>query len=174
MQRMDILIEALDTNERLVQMALNDLDDKLLNSSPKPDCNSIGWTLWHQTRTEDAIISLAKRAPQIWVDGGWHMKFAMEADPKNTGLLHTPEQVAAFKAPDVQTLTGYAAAVRASTKEFLNVASEADLSREVPSALTGQMKVSSFLARLIVDHFQHSGQICYLRGLFTGRGWLPF
>jgi hypothetical protein len=30
-----------------------------------------------------------------------------------------------------------------------------------------------FLGILLIDQFHHSGQIAYLRGYLTGKGWFP-
>src|SRR5215510_10935328 len=38
---------------------------------------------------------------------------------------------------------------------------------------TVSRKVGDLLGIVMIDHFQHSGQIAYLRGYLTGKGWFP-
>src|SRR5215470_2676290 len=49
----------------------------------------------------------------------------------------------------------------------------ADLERELPFPAGGTRKVGDFLGILMIDQFHHSGQIAYLRGYVTGKGWFP-
>ena len=69
-----------------IKGALNGLSDADLAKQPSAQCNSIGWTLWHGTRVEDGIIANISGKPQVWVEGGWHQKFGMAADPKVNGI----------------------------------------------------------------------------------------
>jgi hypothetical protein len=57
--------------------ALQGLSDADLLKRPSDQCNPIGWLLWHQTRTEDAILSLIGSLLQAWVADKWHEKFGM-------------------------------------------------------------------------------------------------
>jgi hypothetical protein len=70
-------------------------------------------------------------------------------------------------------LQGYAAAVREKTLAILQSLSAADLDRELPGPGGGTRKVGDMLGSVMIDHFQHSGQIAYLRGYLTGKGWFP-
>ena len=175
MQGMEIVVNALDSNNGLLQMALKDLGEEDLHRNPNKDSNHIAWLLWHQTRTEDNLIALCSSAPPLWGADGWHAKFGMDADPKISGLGEPIDQAVAFRAPSLATLMEYAAAVRAQTKTYLSKVTEADLNREAPSPRDGSMaKISHYLGIMLVDHIQHTGQIAYLRGLNDGFGWLPF
>jgi uncharacterized damage-inducible protein DinB len=167
-----ILANALTLNtDHLVNPALQGLSDADLTKRPTDQCNSIGWTLWHQTRVEDAILSNVSGRPQAWVEGQWYEKFSMAADT-GVGAGDSLEQVAAFK-PTLANLQGYAAAVREKTLAILQSLSAADLDRELPAPRGGTRKVGDSLGILMIDHFHHSGQIAYLRGYLTGKGWLP-
>src|SRR5438552_18957417 len=86
-----------------IKGALNGLSDADLAKQPSDQCNSIGWTLWHATRVEDGIIANISSKPQVWMEGSWHQKFGMEANPANLGIGDSLEQVAAFK-PTVANL----------------------------------------------------------------------
>ena len=78
----------------------------------------------------------------------------------------------AFK-PALANLQSYAEAVREKSLAVLKGLSPADLEREVPAPGGGTRKVGDYLGILMIDHFHHSGQIAYLRGYLTGKGWFP-
>jgi uncharacterized damage-inducible protein DinB len=167
-----VVANALTVNSGFIDQALNGLSDDDLLKRPNDQCNPIGWLLWHQTRVEDAITSNVGNRPQAWVDGGWHEKFGMPADPRNVGIGHTLEQVMELK-PTVDALKGYMAAVREKTLDILKSLSADDLERELPAPGGGTRKAGDFLGILMVDNFHHSGQVCYVRGYLTGKGWFP-
>lgn len=159
-----------DTNN-YVKPALKGLSDDDLTTQPNEHCNSIAWILWHQTRVEDGIIANISGKPQVWIEDRWYEKFHMEADPRYIGMGDSLEQVAAFRTSK-ETLLGYADAVRAHTLDVLHHLSATDLNREAATRV-GPRKVGEYLGILMMDHFQHSGQIAYLRGYCTGKGWVP-
>jgi uncharacterized damage-inducible protein DinB len=167
-----VVANALTVNSGFIEQALNGLSDDDLLKRPNDQCNPIGWLLWHQTRVEDAITSNVGNRPQAWVDGGWHDRFSMPADPGNIGIGHSLEQVMELK-PTVEALKGYMAAVREKTLDVLKSLSADDLERELPAPGGGTRKAGDFLGILMVDNFHHSGQVCYVRGYLTGKGWFP-
>ncbi|HSX82741.1 MAG TPA: DinB family protein, partial [Candidatus Saccharimonadia bacterium] len=129
-----------------IKGALNGLSDADLAKRPSDQCNSIGWTLWHATRVEDGIIGNISGKPQVWIEGGWHQKFDMPADPTKSGVGDSLEQVAAFK-PTVTNLQGYAEAVREKTLACLNTLTPADLDRDLPPPGGGDpRKVGAWLS----------------------------
>jgi uncharacterized damage-inducible protein DinB len=167
-----VVANALTVNAGFIQMALDGLSDESLMQRPNDQCNPIGWTLWHQTRVEDAILSNISGKPQAWVEGGWSDKFDASADPGDIGIGHSLEQVMALK-PTIEALKGYMAAVREKTLESLKALTPADLERELPTPDGGTRKVGDYLGIVMIDNFHHSGQVCYLRGYLTGKGWFP-
>ncbi|MEE9275356.1 MAG: DinB family protein [bacterium] len=172
MEAADVITKSLEMNSWTVRKALEDLSDADLLKRPNADSNPIGWLLWHLTRVEDGVIARITGAPQVWMEGKWHERFGMEADPQNSGLGHTLEQVTALK-PGKEALLGYAAAVREKTTACLENITSAELDREIEDVIGGAIRVGELLGRLTVDHFHHGGQICYLRGYITGWGWFP-
>jgi hypothetical protein len=68
-------------------------------------------------------------------------------------------------------LLGYLDAVREKSLAVLKSLSAEDLDREVPAPGGGTRKIGDFLGTIMVDNFHHSGQIAYLRGYLTGKGW---
>lgn len=156
-----------------IKGALNGLSDDALSQRPSDQCNSIGWTLWHATRVEDGIIANISGKPQTWIADGWHQKFGMDANPAQSGIGDSLETVAAFKC-SVATLQGYAEAVREKTLACLNTLTPADLDRDLaPPAGGDPRKVGAWLSVILLDHLHHSGQVCYIRGYLTGKGWFP-
>jgi hypothetical protein len=98
-----ILGAVFGANTGVMRMALDGLTDEDLTKRPSDQTNPIGWLLWHNARVEDGVISSLMDEPQVWISGGWHAKFGMEAEPQNMGVGHTPDQVAALK-PTLETL----------------------------------------------------------------------
>lgn len=167
-----IIANALTLNtENFVKGALNGLSDDDLAKQPNDQCNSIGWTLWHQTRVEDGILSNLTGKPQAWTEGKWHEKFGMDANA-GLGMGDSMETVAAFK-PTKDALLGYVDAVREKTLAGLKELNPADLDRDFPTPDGGTRKGGDWLGILMIDHFHHSGQIAYIRGYLTGKGWFP-
>ena len=167
-----IIANALTLNtENFVKGALNGLSDDDLAKQPNDQCNSIGWTLWHQTRVEDGILSNLTGKPQAWTEGKWHEKFGMDANA-GLGMGDSLETVAAFK-PTKDALLGYVDAVREKTLARLKELNPADLDRDFPTPDGGTRKGGDWLGILMIDHFHHSGQIAYIRGYLTGKGWFP-
>jgi len=168
----EMVANALTLNANFINKALNEFSDDDLMQRPNDQCNPMGWTLWHQFRVEDNIIATLSNSRQIWIDGGWHAKFDMEADPAQLGMGSSMDQVMALK-PTVENLKGYSAAVREKTLAYLKTLSPADLDRDIPAPDGSTRKAGDFLGILMLDHFHHSGQVCYLGGYLSGAGWFP-
>ncbi|OGL62393.1 MAG: hypothetical protein A3J27_10120 [Candidatus Tectomicrobia bacterium RIFCSPLOWO2_12_FULL_69_37] len=174
MNAADLIAKTLEINTNLVHMALDGLTDEELWKQPNADSNPIGWLLWHMTRAEDDLLSRAGGRPQVWAEGRWHQKIKPPAGPEDSGGGNTMDQVRAFRAKK-EDLLGYAQAVRKNTLAVLPAIPPSALDQKVenPPAPVVQ-KVGDFFAILLLDYAHHAGQICYLRGWFKGRGWLPF
>lgn len=173
MQLADLISTALDLDHGFVQGALDGLSADELAKSPDPQSNNVGWLVWHKMRTEDAIVSRLGGKDQVFTAGSWHTKLGRGADAQITGRGEPVEQAVAFRVADPQALKDYCAAVRARTKEFLAGLSEADVNKEMPHPRGGQTTALFYLAILLVDGLQHSGQASYLRGHLRGFGWAP-
>jgi hypothetical protein len=52
--------------ERDVTAVLDGIDPLLLDASAEPGTNSIGWLVWHLTRSHDRNGSELLGAPQLW------------------------------------------------------------------------------------------------------------
>ena len=155
----------------VLQRALDGLTQEELDRRPDPDCNSIGWLAWHLTRVQDDHIADLEGEEQLWIRDGWCDRFGRPTDPSDVGWGHTPEQVAAFRSPDAETLLAYHGAVSERTKQFFATLSEADLDRELNEPRYQPLPtVGVRIISVMSDNLQHAGQAAYLRGLFRGKG----
>jgi hypothetical protein len=173
--KMNLKQFALDINARYykeLEKTISGLTREQLNYQPKTESNSIGWLIWHATRSQDRMNADLFGEDQLWVSGQWYLKFNRLPDQNDTGYGHTPNQVANFKAPDTQTLLDYARAVHERTVLYITTRlNEKDLEREVFSpTLKVTMTVEQRILSTIND-FQHVGQAGYVRGLLKGIGW---
>jgi len=158
----------------VLEPALEGLTKEDLNWQPRPDCNSIGWLVWHLTRVQDGLIASLLGEEQLWIKGGWHTKFGRPPDANDSGYGHTPQDLAKFKSPDVKTLLGYHRAVLERSQRYFSTLSPADLDRELKEPPFLPPKVGLRLVIFLSDSLQHAGQVAYLRGLRQGKGWQKF
>jgi len=155
-----------------LEIVLEGLAAEDLNTLPNPDSNSIGWLVWHTTRSQDRMNADLFGEDHLWVSEKWHLKFNRPPNQKDTGIGHTSDQVAAFKVPDGKTLLDYYRAVSTRTQEYINAhLTDEDLNRQVWSPTLESM--GTVEGRLIscVYNFAHIGQAGYVRGLLKGKGW---
>ena len=167
MKWQDLIIEAYGRVLQALERALEGINQDALNQQPDPDCNSMGWLIWHLTRGQDAMISSLAQKEQIWINDGWYTKFNRLSDSRDTGFGHSSEDVAAFKSPDVETVLGYHRAVLEQTKDYLTNLPEPDLNREIIGRIP---TLGARLVAILSDNLQHAGQVAYLRGLLKPKG----
>lgn len=172
MNASDVFKLGLSRNNAIIALAIKDLSEDDIHDQPGESDNTIAWMIWHQTRYEDNSIAVMSGGEQVWTTGKWHEKFGMPPDPENNGVGHKPDQVRSFRAAK-DDLLAYMAAVRPQTKSYLGGLSETDLDRTLTNIFGEALTVGEWLTRLLGDHTQHAGQICYLRGHLKGYGWFP-
>ena len=107
MEWQDLLIDGYGRIFGVLKHVLKGLKEEDLSWQPHPDCNTIGWLLWHLTRVQDGHIADLMGEEQLWTKEGWHAKFNRAADPEDSGFGYSPEQVAAFRVPEIQSLLDY-------------------------------------------------------------------
>ena len=174
MEPKDLVVDALGRVQETLQRVLDGLTMEQLLHRPSNDTNSIAWLAWHLTRVQDHHMSDLAGRPQAWVSEGWHAKFNMPPEPLNTGTGHTPEQVAALRPPDGETLLAYYDAVYERSKAYLETVTPADLDVVLNEPQYQPMPtVGVRLVSVVNDATQHSGQAAYLKGLIKGKGWAP-
>ncbi len=144
-----------------------------LNLQPTSDSNSIGWLAWHLTRSHDRNMSELVGKEQLWIEEKWYLQFGRAADPKETGVGHTPEQARAFVSPSREVIMAYHAAIMARITKYIEEnLTEVELDRNTYSPTLDN--VASAMRRItgvIQQGFLHVGQAGYVRGLVKGNGW---
>lgn len=169
----DLIWDGYSRSIELLEKALSSLTVEDLNWQPKPDCNSLGWTVWHLSRGQDAEISGLMEDEQLWIKDKWYKKFNRPLDANDTGFGHTPEQVKAFKSPPAETLLDYHRAVLGKTKSYVYTLSKSELDKELNEPWFQPLPtVGIRLVSVMIDGAEHCGEIAYLRGLYKGYGWL--
>ena len=166
-----LIVNVFDNLSMVLGRTLDGLTQEELNRQPAHDSNSIGWLVWHILRGQDLGIAGLMGDEQLWIREGWHAKFGRAPEPMDFGLGHTPEDLAAFKSPDVKILLDYQKAVLEQTKRYLNNLSESELDRKLDHPVFPT--VGARIIAIISDNLQHAGQAGYVRGLIQGKGWMP-
>ena len=149
-----------------LEKQLSDLAPEAINRQPEPGSNSIGWIAWHIARAQDRHLSNVFAVEQLYITDGWYRKFGREADPKDSGTGHSPEQATAFNAPDAATLLDYHQVVIERCAGLIQSLSAADLDSppNYPGARPGS-SIGGWLGGMLGHSYQHLGEIGYLRGL---------
>ncbi|MDY6845403.1 MAG: DinB family protein [Thermodesulfobacteriota bacterium] len=175
MEWYDLLEDSYARVPEVLERVLEGLTEDDLNWQPRSDCNSIGWLVWHLTRQQDAQIASLMGGTQAWIEDGWHKKFNRPPDPHDMGFGHTPEDVAAFKSPDIQTFLDYNRAVMEYSKRYFCSLTQSDLDRTLDEPwFQPPPTVGVRLVSIMNDAVLHAGQAAYIRGLRHGKGWQKY
>ncbi len=170
-----LLIEGYGRIVPFLSHVLDGLPEDRLDWRPHPDANSIGWLAWHLIRQHDAQVAALMDEEQIWISGGFYLRFNRAADPGDIGFGQTPEQVAAFKSPGGSVFVEYADVVVQRSISFFKQLSEEDLDKELDEPqYTPLPTVGVRLVSILEDSQIHAGQAAYLRGLIEGYGWQKY
>ncbi|HEV8586912.1 MAG TPA: DinB family protein [Methylomirabilota bacterium] len=166
------LIESISTDLRRLHDALDKSLDGLtpdqLHQVPAghAKANTIAWNLWHYARTEDNVVRfvLQNRRPTVWVEGGYPEALGLHPAAQGTGM--STEEAQALRLKDVPRFAGYMKKVWASTEEYAQTLSPADLDRKVALKFVGEMTVARVFAMVGITHgFTHFGEIELARTL---------
>ena len=166
----EFIERCLDQQNAALENALEGLSPQELSWRPDPQCMSIGFLVWHLTRSQDFLVqTVAKGAPELW-EGEWANRFnRTPAGPSDDGFGFLAEQLEAFHVPPISTLRGYIAATRTNALEHLRGLDDATLeSVRVSGPYGGQLTLASVYQQMIWELNQHGGQIAYLRGIQRG------
>lgn len=175
MEAKDVVLDGLERIHGSVHRTLEGMTLEEIHQQPRHDANSIAWLIWHLSRVQDTSISGLMGETSLWVTQGWHAKFDLAADAADDGFGNTPEQVAAFRVPSIETLLDFHDQVAERSKTYVAGLAAEDFDRTLnqpqwqPPPTVGARLVS-----VLSDNLQHAGQAAYLRGLFQGKGWLPY
>ncbi|MBM2824483.1 MAG: hypothetical protein HW402_147 [Dehalococcoidales bacterium] len=132
-----------------------------------PECNSIGIILFHMARFEDRFVQgRIQGKPEVWELEKWYEKLNLASS--ETGGGYTPEQVVAFRVPELKELMAYTGAVQARTLEYLKAMTDEELAKVVDLPRLGNPTVGVLFTLIITHLAQHAGEISYLRGVQRG------
>lgn len=128
--------------------------------------NSIGWLLWHLTRSHDRSMIEIHGCTQRWIVDGWCVRFGRWPDPCDTGYEHSPGEAVEFRSPGVEVLRGYHRAVVEMVDSYLDAAPDDDLDRLASSPT---LPVRARLTGVLNEGLQHVGQAAMIRGILQRR-----
>jgi uncharacterized damage-inducible protein DinB len=136
---------------------------------PTVHTNHIAWLVWHTARVEDWWVGRYLRGnSEVWTADGWADRFSM--DPESIGVGQTTEEVRAMPEIPLTDLIAYFDAVRAVTRQYLEQATEEDLSRNYQHPRRGAVTGTWIVGHILAEESQHVGQIALLRGMMRGLG----
>jgi hypothetical protein len=168
-----LVLDSFQRQAQELQKVVEGLTEDDLNRQPAPDCNSIGWLVWHVTRSVDRNMSELMGEEQLWIKDKWHTRFGREPDPNETGVGHTTEQAKEFRSPSANVIMDYHKAILSKVEDYINRRlTDGELSRE---NFSPTFKKTSIVEDIIAGQFWHGmhhvGQAGYIRGLLKGKGW---
>lgn len=164
-----LLVELYGRIPPLAHRAVSGADPDLLVTPPSPGANPVGWLVWHLTRVQDHHVAEILATDQVWAAPGWAPRFALAADPDNTGYGHGPDDVAAVRPEGPEALLGYLDAVHGRTTTWLEGLGPPDLDRIVDRQWDPPVTLGVRLVSIADDSLQHAGQAAYARGLLERR-----
>ncbi len=159
-----------------VKLATDTATDEQLYDRLSADANSIAWLVWHLSRWQDYMSASVSGDRQVWLSQGWAERFALPRDLPNeaTGVGDSMEQVAAFRV-DRATLFGYMEAANRAAVERIGRLTPEQLEQPVMYGTleTPVRECPAWQAFISIcgDSVQHAGQINFIRGLLSERGW---
>jgi uncharacterized damage-inducible protein DinB len=149
-----------------LKLAIEGLTPAEMRWQPTLHTNHIAWLVWHMARVEDGWVSRLRRRPAVWQADGWADRFHM--DSTSSGAGQTMEDVRAMPEIPLADLMAYFGAVRAVTRDYLDQATDVDLSQEYPHPRLGSRTGIWIVGHLLVEESQHVGQVALLRGMMRG------
>ena len=168
MEAVELIVKSLEQSRGELTKSLDGLSQQEAAWSPKPDCNSIAFILWHVTRVEDMFVNrMIQGKAELYESAGWQVKLGTPAGDTGGGGRYSLEQLQAWPVPKLEDLVGYHNAVRASTLALLKASTPSKLD-EMPASSRFPGSIGSLLDRMITEVAMHSGQVAYLRGQQRG------
>lgn len=169
----DLVIDGYDRALKEVEETLSGLTPADLDRQPHRDCNSIGWTVWHLARVQDAQIADLAEEEQLWLKDGWYGKFNRPAKGDDTGYEDTPDDVRAFRSPEASVQLDYLKATVDKSKQYVSGLKAAELSRKLDEPWFQPLPtVGVRLVSIMADALMHAGESDYIRGLLSAMGRL--
>lgn len=172
MKWQDLVLKAFQRQAQELEKVVDGLTQEDLNKQPAPDCNSIGWLVWHVLRSYDRNMFEVMGEEQLWIKDKWHVKFGREPDPGETGFGHTAEQAKNFKSPPAKIVLEYHKALLKKIENYISTRlDEKEIDREYYSpTFNKMMTVGDAVAAQFWHGANHLGAAGYVRGFLSGQG----
>lgn len=161
----DLLTDAFSRVRDGVHSVVAELEPDQLSTVIAPGSNSIAWLVWHLTRVQDAQVTDVAGTEQAWTTDGWHERFGLPFQSKDTGFGHAPDDVAAVRGLSAQQLIDYHDAVAEQTARYVGGLGDDELDRVVDERWDPPVTLAVRLVSILGDDLQHIGQAKFVRGL---------
>jgi hypothetical protein len=160
----DLLTDAFGRIGEGARLVIDGLTPGELSQRLAPGANTIAWLVWHLARIQDAQVSDAADADQVWTSAGWEKRFGLPFDAYATGYGQSSDEVGQVNV-DAELLAGYVAAVTEVTLAYVEHLTAADLDRIVDENWDPPVTLGVRLISVIGDDLKHLGQAEFVRGL---------
>jgi hypothetical protein len=160
----DILIDGVDQMTDWLDSAIKDLTDAQVNHQPPGKTVSIGFNVWHVTRTADNITNfvMQDRKPPLWIAKGYADRMGLPKVDQGTGMDMETAQGLKF---EIGPLREYLADVRADTLAFLKTVPMEKLDEVQMIKPLGEMPKWRVVRQVIMTHgFMHLGEVNAVKG----------
>ena len=167
----EFIRESFEINWEWLERYLDGLTQEEVEYRPNDQCHSIGFVVWHYGRALDMWTqTLARKQPQLY-EVEWAERLGFEPEAMNVGFGYGVEDLASWRCPDKELLTGYATAARDNILGFLGEHDDDSLLTTTMTNRQGsEMLLANMFRMLIWEVNQHGGQAGYLRGMQRGLG----
>jgi uncharacterized damage-inducible protein DinB len=166
MKAIELILQALEENDKYVQDALKYLKEEELTWRPEPHSNSIIFLMWHLARVEDLWINrILKGGKELYETQNWYTQFKTPA--QDNGGFYDVAALMNWPVPALKLLNEYRVAVRKSAILFISSLSEKQLD-EPKDFGWSKGTTGSALKHLVCEVGEHSGQIGYIKGIMKG------
>ena len=164
MEIKDYLKLQIESAHSLLESALKDTPQEIVNMKPSEHLNSIAAALAHVVGGEDYFINMAiGGGARIWERDAWGAKLGIASQLARDWTIQIP---------DLDAFREYIKAVFAATDAYIQTITPAELDRIV-KVFNNERPVANVL-RLVVGHAcGHAGEIATLKAIQGVKG-LPF
>ncbi|MCH8115371.1 MAG: DinB family protein [Chloroflexi bacterium] len=169
----DLALQSIGDYGRQLTRALTGLELEEARWMPTPQSNHILWILWHMGRMEDMWGSYLRGGigPSAWIEGRWADRLGIDAARNGSG--DSVEQVRDFPDVSLQEVTAYWQAARDLLIPAVETITHDMLQDRHPEIWTHAPDRAPtllwVLGRIPVENSQHTGQIAYIRGLYSAK-----
>ena len=166
----DLILDSFERVPEELEGILKGLKKNDLDWQPHHECNSLGWTVWHLARVQDAQIADLAGKEQVYLADMWYTKFKRSPDPKDTGFGDTAAEVAAFESPNAEVLLGYIRSTTDRSRRVVTSITPAKLSRILDEPwFKPKPTIGVRLVSILADAHHHTGEASYIRGLWKAK-----